>query len=216
MSKTQKEPGNSKTLAQGNAGIEGEFLGPIKTSLPLIDGENAADYEFLREGYLRAIKPTDALEVNWLQDAVDNSWEAQRLKKIKAALIQASKRDAVEYLIRNLAHENPAKIAGPMSREWSRGEPETVEFVEALLEEHGLSHASVMAKAVELCLPTLESLDKSIALYDHRHDVAIQLLEKRRDLLAKRAREFSEALITDVEPEKLKAGVRPAPLEAYP
>ena len=30
-------------------------------------------------------------------------------------------------------------------------------------------------------------------------------LEKRRDLLAKRAQDFGEAMITDVEPEDLKA-----------
>ena len=203
---------NVKALAQGNAGIEGDFLGPFTPSLPLIEGESEADYQAFREGCLRAIKPKDALEVVWLQDFIDYTWEAQRLKRIKAALIEAEKCNAVEHLIRIFAHSNMAILSSPLSKEWSRGEQETVESVEALLDEHGLSGASVMAKAVEGCLETLERIDKLIMSYDYRRDAAIRELEKRRDHLAKRARDFGEAMITDVEPEDLEVADSALPL----
>ena len=204
MPDKKHENENIKTLAQGKTGTEGEFLGPFTPSLPLIEGENEADYQAFREGCLRALNSKDTVEVVWLEDFIYYTWEALRLKKMKAALIEVEKRNAVERLIRIFAQSNMANLASPLSVEWSRGERETVEDVEALFEKHGLSGASVMAMAVEGCLETLERFDKLIAFYDYRRDAANRELEKRRDHLAKRARDFGEAMITDVEPEDME------------
>ena len=201
MAVKKHENQNSKALAQGNADIDGDILGPFMPSLPLIEGENEADYQSFRESCLREIKPKDIVEIVLLQDFIDYRWEAKRFKRMKAALIEAEKRKAVENLIRDYADANLANEARSLSKEWSRGEQETVEFVEDLLAEHGLSNATVMAKAVEGCLGTLEPLDKLIGFYDYRRDAALRELEKRRDLLAKRARDFGETMITDVEPD---------------
>ena len=100
MSVKKKKNGKSKALAQGNAGIDGDFLTPFTPSLPLIEGESDADYQSFRESCLRALKPKDAVEAVWLQDFIDYTWEAQRLKRMKTAIIEAEKRNAVERLIR--------------------------------------------------------------------------------------------------------------------
>ncbi len=207
---------NSKTMAPGNAGIDGDILRLFIPSLPLIEGENEADYQAFREGCLREVKPKDAIETVWLQDFIDYTWEAQRLKRMKGALIEAEKCKATEGLIRFFADDNLANEAKSLSKEWSRGEQETVEYVEALFKEHGISGATVMAKAVVGCLETLESLDKLIGFYDYRRDAALRELEKRRDSLTKRAREFGEAMVTDVEPEEpqeLDDVISPLPAE---
>ena len=204
-----KGTGKNKALTHGNAAIDGDILGPFMPSLPLIEGENEADYQALSERCLKGIKPKDAVEVVWAQDFIDYTWEAQRLKGMKPALIEEKKCKAVERLIRDYGDTKMANMAGPLSKEWSRREQETVEYVEALFDEHGLSDATVMAKAVEGCLETLECFDKLIASYDHRRDAGLRELEKRRDSFAKRAREFGETTITDVEPEELEAVVEP-------
>ena len=208
---TVKKPKNQnrQAMAQGDAAIDGDFLRPFMSSLPLIEGEKEADYQAFSERCLKAIKPKDAVETVWLQDFIDYTWEAQRLKRMKPALIEEKKCKAVERLIRDYGDTKMANMAGPLSKEWSRREQETVEYVEALFDEHGLSDATVMAKAVEGCLETLECFDKLIASYDHRRDAGLRELEKRRDSFAKRAREFGETTITDVEPEELEAVVEP-------
>ena len=49
-----------------------------------------------------------------------------------------------------------------------------------------------------LKLDDMTRIDKLIASYDCRRDAAIRELKKRRDLLAKRAREVADTVITDV------------------
>ena len=62
-----------------------------------------------------------------------------------------------------------------------------------------------MAKAVENCLPVLERIDKLVNAYDYRRDAALRELEKRRDLLAKRARDFANSMVPDAEVVEVKA-----------
>ena len=62
-----------------------------------------------------------------------------------------------------------------------------------------------LAKAVEICLPVLEQIEKLINSYDYRRDAALRELEKRRDLLAKRARDFSNSMIADAKVTEVKA-----------
>ena len=175
-------------------------------ALPLIDGETRADYESFHASCLRTVKPADAIEQVWLQDFIDYTWEAQRLRRMKAALIQANKRRAVERLIRDLADKETALYdSKSLSKKWSSGEGGAIDFFETLLDQHDLTDASVMAKAVEICLPVLEKIDKLISAYDYRRDAALRELEKRRDLLAKRARDFANSTIADAEVTEIKA-----------
>ena len=183
-----------------------DVLDTYHPTLPLIDGETRADYESFHASCLRAVKPNDAIERVWLQDFIDYTWEAQRLRRMKAALIQANKRDAVKRLIKDFADKDTAIYhSDSLSREWSSGDHGAAEYVEALFHEHDLTDASVMAKAVENCLPVLERIDKLINAYDYRRDAALRELEKRRDLLAKRARDFTNSLLPDAEVTEVKA-----------
>lgn len=179
---------------------------PNLPTLPLIDGETRSDYESFHASCLQAIKPDDAIERVWLQDFIDYAWEAQRLRRMKAALIQVNKRRAVEFLIKDLADKDTALYhAKSLSKEWSSGEGGAIIYFEELLDEHELTDTSVMAKAVENCLPVLEKIDKLIGAYDYRRDAALRELEKRRDLLAKRARDFTNSLLPDAEVTEIKA-----------
>ena len=130
-----------------------DVLDTYHPTLPLIDGETRADYESFHESCLRAVKPDDAIERVWLQDFIDYTWEAQRLRRMKAALIQANKRDAVECLIRDFEYkDNVIYQSNSLSIEWSRGEGEIVEYVEALLHEHGLTEDTLMARLLVIAL----------------------------------------------------------------
>ena len=94
-----KGNGKSKALTQGEARIDGDLVGPFTPSLPLIEGESEADYQSFREDCLRAVKPKDAIEAVWLQDFIDYTWEAQRLRRMKMAFIETARRSAVDSLL---------------------------------------------------------------------------------------------------------------------
>ncbi len=66
---------------------------------------------------------------------------------------------------------------------------------------HYIDIDSIMATAITLKLPELERLDKLIASYDYRRDAAMRELGRRRDSLAKHARDFANDMITDVDVE---------------
>lgn len=72
------------------------LLGPP----PLLEGEDAAAYDKLRNEFRLAIRPQDAIEEIWLRDFVDLVWEAARLRRFKAKLMNTSARNSIVGHIR--------------------------------------------------------------------------------------------------------------------
>lgn len=209
--KTKKSGDKGSTVVLKKTKAHSEVLGKHMSSPSLLDGENSADYESFRRSCLHAVRPKDAIEEIWLQDVIDYSWEAQRLRRMKAPLIEAARREAVEILLKDYVDDwdfpgmKKWDIPEPFSKAWARHDEEITASVEAFFEERDLDRDTIMAVAVSLKLPDLERIDKLIASYDYRRDAALRELEKRRDILAKRAREFTDVMITDVDVEELEA-----------
>ena len=210
-----KEKANSNTSGKGKksvivfrkSGSQSEVLDFDFFPPPIIDGERETDYQNFRASCINAVKPKDAIEKIWLQDFVDYSWDSHRLRRTKTLLIQITRKQAVETILKQFDDADDVLsstawlTAGPMALAWSQSEQEAVAKVEALLEMHDLDIDSIMATAITLKLPELERLDKLIASYDYRRDAAMRELGRRRDSLAKHARDFANDMITDVDVE---------------
>jgi hypothetical protein len=54
---------------------------------PLIEGENAADYDELHARVFDAVRPTDFIVKIWIRDIVDGTWTIIRLRRIQAAFL---------------------------------------------------------------------------------------------------------------------------------
>jgi hypothetical protein len=186
---------------------ESKVIVSLMPGLPLIDGEQEDDYTALQDNCLKAVGPKNAIERIWLQDVIDYSWEAIRLRRAKAALIQIARKAAVELLLTEClgGDYRAKKNAASLTQGWSIKDAEDVETVHKLLEEHGYNTDAIMALAITIKLGDLERIDKLIASYNTRRDAALRELEKRRDILAGRAREFTENTIIDAEVEILVA-----------
>lgn len=198
-----KEKQTKPPLQESDAGLDVDLFDTYLPAVPLIDGENPADYEAFHDACLSAIKPKDAIEQIWLRDFIDYSWESLRLRRMKVALIHASRKNAVQQLVYECIghHKNSVTLA----QGWSLSDEESVSAVESLFKSHSLSLENVFAEALSMKLKDLERIDKLISSYDYRRDAAIRGLEKRRDLMAKRAREFVDTVITDVMVDEVKA-----------
>jgi hypothetical protein len=56
---------------------------------PLIEGEEESTYDEFLARTSSAVKPKDLIEEIWVRDIVDLSWEALRLRRIKASLLKS-------------------------------------------------------------------------------------------------------------------------------
>ena len=203
MAKSARVKGRQVKLPKtgGKADTNAVVLAPTMSGLSLIDGECETDYQAFHESCLRAVEPKDAIERIWLQDFVDYSWEANRLRRLKVALIQATRKEAVRRLLRDclgseLGLSERAKI---LAEGWLSGEGCAIIEVEELLERHEHDTDSIMALAVSISLRDIERIDRLIASYDYRRDAALRELEKRRDVQAKRARDLADVRVIDIE-----------------
>src|SRR5437764_1440763 len=66
---------------------------------PLISGENPEAHEELLARVGGAVRPKDAVEWLCVADVVNLTWEAQRLRRLKAKLLNAARQEAVERLV---------------------------------------------------------------------------------------------------------------------
>jgi hypothetical protein len=57
-------------------------------SLPLLPGEDRADYERLRAAVIGEMKPTDLMEMIWTNDIIYLEWEILRFRRAKANFIK--------------------------------------------------------------------------------------------------------------------------------
>ncbi len=201
----RKNTGGDRAPAGGEPSPPVEILDARLPATPLTDGEAMADYQAFHASCRRAAGPKDAIEEVWLQDFIDYTWEARRLRRMKASIVKSERKDAVKSLVQDCLDDTTSAYheARSLTRAWSRSEKEGTARVEALLEEHGHDAGTIIAKAIHRNLDILERLDKLIASYEYRRDAALRELEKRRDLLAKRARRFADTVITDAEVEEI-------------
>src|SRR5215210_908638 len=63
-------------------------LAPFLLKPALLPGERQAEYLALVQAISAAFEPSDAVEWLWLKDVVDYTWQAQRLRRLKADLVQ--------------------------------------------------------------------------------------------------------------------------------
>lgn len=207
MSNSKSEIDNGIPDATKNTSVkQAEVLTVPGFNPSLIDGENAANYEAFKQDCLRAVAPKDALERVWVQDFIDYTWESQRLRRMKVTFLHIERKKAVESIIRKIGPPNrPHKEPAEISHSWSGKDPVAHQYVKELLETHELTLDSIMAETIINNIDTLETIDSLISSYEHRRDASIRELEKRRDNLAKRAREFTNSLAEEADVEIIDA-----------
>lgn len=155
----------------------------------LIDGESAADFEAFLADCLSAIGPQDAIERVWLEEFVQCTWEIRRLRKFRSSYLHAERQDALYRLLHQLGME--LMNAKGIALKWMCSDREARRLVDGLLRVNGMSVDTITAKAAIREMRAMETIDKLIASNENRRNSAIRELERRREGLAKRAREFA-------------------------
>lgn len=181
--------------------IDGSSLGPPA----LLAGEDAGGYDALLARVTATLAPQDALEDIFARDVVDLTWEILRLRRLKAALMQANVHKGVEDVL----GPREALLGGGSSwqtaRQWACGDRAARTVVAHALEKSGLTMDAAHAQAFARCIDTFEQIDRLTTTAERRRDAMLHELERHRASYAKplrRAlRDAEDAEFTEVAPD---------------
>jgi hypothetical protein len=78
-----------------------EFLKkpPLFGASPLIEGEDARQYDEIETRFSATIKPKDILEEMWTRDVVDLTWDILRMRRLKAGLLTSVMSEGVDRIL---------------------------------------------------------------------------------------------------------------------
>ncbi len=180
-----------------------QILPPDLSSIfpsPLIPGEDAQAYEAFLAQVTTSVKPTDVTEEIWVRDVVDLTWELQRWRRLKANLLAAARKGALERLLEFTEGPRVAMLEEPWWRQelasrWLVQDEDAVAEVEDILNERGLDIHSIMAQALSDKLKQIERLDGMAASAEARRDKVFMNIVRRRESVARRLRMATDTII---------------------
>lgn len=156
---------------------------------PLIQGEHAASYDELLARISGTLQPADILEEIWVRDVVDLTWEAFRLRRLKAHLLKAAAHQGMAQLIGPLLDWNRT---GETSRRWAIGHEEAAATVQATLAAAGMTMDSVMAQTLALKIYEIERIERMTMAAEARRNAVLREIERHRATFARTLRRSVE------------------------
>jgi hypothetical protein len=175
------------------------FFGPP----PLLDGEDPAAYDELLARVSGSVKPSDILEEIWVRDVVDLVWEALRLRRLKAKLLDVNAYKGLEQVLEPLSDFIQAQ---GLARTWACNNPDALEEVEKLLTSADLSMDAVMAQTLALKLDQVERIDRMIMNAEARRNAVLREVYRHRASVAQALRQAAnveDAQFTEIAPKQI-------------
>src|SRR5262245_39019260 len=165
---------------------------------PLLITESAEEFDALRGAFEREIKPRGIIEHMYVHDITCIVWEILRLRRGKAAIINAAFRDAcVDVLTKCLMTPGklaPRAYAEGLAVKWSKDEQGRKQVAE-ILNQKGLDEYVIEGEAIKRSASTLELLDRMLASLERRRNRALHCIGEYRYGLAQQLRESSDRVI---------------------
>ncbi len=163
------------------------FFGPP----PLIAGEDQAQYEAMRDQISAAVGPLDFLEEIWVNDVVNLVWETLRLRRLRAALLQAAAPEGLHHLLQWVVGKNCEE---KWAINWAARKPEALAAVESTLAQAGLTRDAVTAQTLALKIGEVERIDRMVAGAEARRNIALREIDRHRATLGAALRQVVDAV----------------------
>jgi hypothetical protein len=161
----------------------------------LIHGEDASAFDAFAARIRAALKPANAIEEIYVDDAIFHSWEVRRWRRAKGGLLLASSPAALARLLGRVAVK---PLAVTLADGWSKGEPTAVAKVEALMESAGFTYDVAMGEAMAAKIDVMTGFDHLMAAAEGRFTTALKELERYRAGTAKTVQDIVDAEFEDV------------------
>jgi hypothetical protein len=200
----------NRRLPEGHAAppeiqIHLSHLGPLLSHRPLVLGEDERLYDELLTNVTRSVKPQDLIEAIWVKDVVDEIWDAQRYRRLKASLLRTAAKEHLGGILRTAKNPETERFLTPDDANLlticcMQGDEESVEEVKDILTDYALDLDSIMSQALADQLETIERIDRLIASADARRNKALSSVDRRRETFARQLRRVAEDLANDPDP----------------
>jgi hypothetical protein len=164
------------------------FFGPP----PLIDGENAAEYEELFDRVSATVKPKSVIEQMWVRDITDLTWEIRRMRHLKAELLKSVLSQGVDTVLHHLLDSSEAYH---LSDQWKARSPGAVDKVNELFASRGLSMDAAVAEALSANIDQIDRIDRMTMNAEARRNATLREVDRYRAGLALALRKASEDVI---------------------
>jgi hypothetical protein len=167
----------------------------------LLRTESKEEFEKLFDELRRYAQPAKFVELMYVQETAELTWEIMRHRRTKAGIIDNALRNALEKLIGTLLLPPGHNVALLVEKYWGAKSLAYEWFysreakcrVSALLKEAGLDMGAVEAEAVRASLSDIEKLERLVASAQARRDKYLSAMENR---LASKLREGSDRLLS--------------------
>jgi hypothetical protein len=187
----------------GGAPPPDRALDPIFGPPPILDSEDADAYEALHDRVRAAMAPADVIEELWVRDVVDLTWEALRLRRLKAKLMAVARPRALSAILRDLVVDARRR---QLVDGWIAGKRSARTGIERTLADAGLDETAVEAVMLSQNLDDIERIDRMIMQAEVRRHGVLRESDRHRDASTRRLR----GIATGREAADLAATAPPA------
>ena len=158
----------------------------------LLPGENAADFEAIRQMMVDDIRPQTNIEWLWTLDIVELSWEILRYRRLKDRVLNAHRAAAIEAILQRLDGEGMPAEAMPMvqiqakrtATEWRDDRTAALE-IEARLRRSGVDNIDINAEVFVQARGLFEMFDQLMQLAQSRRIALLREISIRREFASR-------------------------------
>jgi hypothetical protein len=182
----------AKTPVKAKARRQGSRKSSLPTLDPppaLLEGEDEAAYLKLLAQVTAAVEPKHVIEEFWVRDVVDLAWDAIRLRRLKADLLNASLANGLEKVLSSVSSESHA-----LAESWYGRDKDAIKKVDRLLGQAGQSMDAVMAQTFSVKLDDIERIDRMLANVEARRHLVLREIDRHRAAVAARLRSVTEQI----------------------
>ena len=172
----------------------------VLPKLPLLITESADEFDALRDAFEQEIKPRGIIEQMYVHDFCSIVWEILRLRRGRAAIVNAAFRDALVHVLTECLTK-PGKLqldlddqVQTLALAWFKNE-QGKKRVAKTLNESGFDEYAIEGEAIRRSSSALELLNRMLASLEARRDRALRCIGEYRDGWGRQLRELSDRMI---------------------
>lgn len=173
-----------------------EGLSHLLAERPLLWSESQDEYDALLGEMFAELDPKGIIEVILAKDVVDYIWEARRMRRLKAAALDAEVPAAAGRLLdppynKDLPFGNTTRYRSAARAAFSgvKGEEQ---FLLAEMAKRGLSMQDLRYEALKGGLNVITALDNTVIRLERRRDQLLKQLGDRREAIGAMAKRLVE------------------------
>jgi hypothetical protein len=163
------------------------FLKDIAQPVSLLPGEDAAEFDAIRDAVIHEVAPQSGIEWLWTIDLIALSWDIQRYRRLRHKVLEAYRQAAVESVLQRLdlagisqEYLQPARNHTKQNALQWRENPEAAVEIEARLASNGIDAGSINLEVFVQSRELFLTFDALMHSAQHRRIVLLREIHGRR------------------------------------